>query len=373
MVFVNDLAGAQNIPMWMGHMPADVSGLTFVDVVFPAFLFIVGMAIPYAIDKRLRTDSNKIKFWQHVLLRTFGLLVLGVYMVNSSQMNNNASLISQSIWTLLLYFSAIVIWNKYPRTENKKKINIQSAARVIGVLVLILLYFLFKKGEPDSLSRMTTSWWGILGLIGWAYLVAMIFYFGTGRKLPVFLFLFSLIIVLLLRLWSVENIHGFFGWIVSQKGHVAHSLLVMSGIVTSLLLRRKDSSQMTKVSTILIWGSILLILGYFTQSFGGISKIHATPSWTFYSGGISCIVFIIVYWLVDILGIINWAKFLKPAGENPLLTYILPSIFYAVFGFNYLSEAFNIGVVGILRAILFSIFILGISSILTRKGIRMHL
>ena len=46
MVFVNDLAGTPGIPAWMGHMPANADAMSFVDVVFPAFLFIAGMSVP---------------------------------------------------------------------------------------------------------------------------------------------------------------------------------------------------------------------------------------------------------------------------------------------------------------------------------------
>ena len=47
MIFVNDLAGVshQVVPWWMRHFKADGNGMTFVDLVFPAFLFIVGMSI----------------------------------------------------------------------------------------------------------------------------------------------------------------------------------------------------------------------------------------------------------------------------------------------------------------------------------------
>lgn len=93
MVFVNDLAGVSNVPAWMKHVPPGVNGMTFVDVVFPAFLFIVGMAIPFASENRLSKNENLFAFWQHVGVRTFGLLVLGVFMVNSAEMNSEASLI----------------------------------------------------------------------------------------------------------------------------------------------------------------------------------------------------------------------------------------------------------------------------------------
>ena len=42
MIFVNDLWTLKDIPEWLGHKPADVDGIGLADVVFPAFLFIVG-------------------------------------------------------------------------------------------------------------------------------------------------------------------------------------------------------------------------------------------------------------------------------------------------------------------------------------------
>ena len=69
MIFVNDLAGAPHelVPDWMVHFSdrhRGGSGMTFVDLVFPAFLFIVGMSIPFALGSR----SNKgIPLWKTIL------------------------------------------------------------------------------------------------------------------------------------------------------------------------------------------------------------------------------------------------------------------------------------------------------------------
>src|SRR5262245_37139212 len=50
MIYVNDIAGAPDniVPPWMKHFHGK-SGMTFVDLVFPAFLFIVGMSIPFGL------------------------------------------------------------------------------------------------------------------------------------------------------------------------------------------------------------------------------------------------------------------------------------------------------------------------------------
>src|ERR1700760_1439552 len=58
MVFVNDLASVKGLPWWNYHAPAKVDAMTYVDMVFPAFLFILGMTIPIALEHGLRKNSS---------------------------------------------------------------------------------------------------------------------------------------------------------------------------------------------------------------------------------------------------------------------------------------------------------------------------
>jgi predicted acyltransferase len=181
MIFVNTLAGVRGMPAWMEHMPADVDGMTFVDVVFPAFLFIVGMSIPFAIAQRLVKGDSNWQLQKHIALRALGLIVLGVFMVNAEEgYNEQAMHMSIYLWCMLFYACAIMIWNVY-RFQNK---SIALILRIAGVIGLIVLGFVFR-GGPDGSVRLEPQWWGILGLIGWAYLIACIFYqLGKGRILP---------------------------------------------------------------------------------------------------------------------------------------------------------------------------------------------
>lgn len=52
MIFVNDLWSLQDIPAWLGHVTREADGMGLADTVFPAFLFIVGMSIPFAVASR---------------------------------------------------------------------------------------------------------------------------------------------------------------------------------------------------------------------------------------------------------------------------------------------------------------------------------
>jgi hypothetical protein len=66
----------------------------------------------------------------------------------------------------------------------------------------------------------------------------------------------------------------------------------------------------------------------------------------------------------------------KPAGENTLLTYLLPDIYAyltAFVGFTYLDRYFQTGASGVLDAVVFTFAILAVSAVLTRMRIRLQL
>src|SRR5439155_345384 len=87
MLFVTDVAGVRGAPAWMKHIePSTADGMTFVDVVFPAFLFIVGLSLPVALERRIAEAGFGVRLWGHVLSRTLGLLIIGVLMVNTESM-----------------------------------------------------------------------------------------------------------------------------------------------------------------------------------------------------------------------------------------------------------------------------------------------
>ncbi len=375
MVFVNDLIPVTGIPAWMKHAEADANMMTFVDVVFPAFLFIVGISVPLALGIRIAKGQSYGEIGKHILVRTLGLVILGVFMVNSEEMAAEPNLISKSWWDVLLYLSAVLIWNRYPRAEGTKR-HLFLGLQIVGMLTLAVLALLYPKGDGDILIGMATSWWGILGLIGWAYLLSTVVYLLFKDNIGALIGMLALFILTVVGLQSEAlNLPSFLTWLNSQALHFAHASLTLAGIIFSLLFLQSTITKTYKerINGMLIMGLFFLAGGYCLEPVGGISKLYATPSWVLYSAAICCFLFPFFFWLVDLKGITRWANFLKPAGTNPLLTYILPFIFYAMFGLTYLPEAFNEGFLGILRSILFSLFILGITSFLTKWRIMLKL
>src|SRR6202012_1099137 len=80
MIYVNDLAGAPDsagVPDWMKHAsdirPRINNGMTFVDLVFPGFLFIVGLSIPFALGRRLKEPGGWLRALPHIFIRSASL------------------------------------------------------------------------------------------------------------------------------------------------------------------------------------------------------------------------------------------------------------------------------------------------------------
>lgn len=377
MIFVNDVASVKGIPGWLKHMPSDLDGMTFVDLVFPAFLFIVGMAIPFAINKRISKGDNLIAVTRHILVRTAGLLTLGLFMVNYSSLSYDAAGISRDLWYLIVFTGAILVWNYYPSNEKK---SIFLSMRITGIIILIVMAILYRRVDGDSILWMQTSWWGILGLIGWAYLGASFVYLIFRYNVPALAGMLA--IFFLLYIGDKEGQLDFIPFIREHLwigGHFAgHVAISLAGVITSVFMIDNSYAKTSKdkIKWILSFALILYLCGYLIRPFYGISKDFATPAWGLYSSAMSAVLFIILYWIVDLKGFNKWAGFLKPAGSNPLLAYILPSIFYSflfLFNITFLAEYFGEGLPGILRSIVFSFLMLGITALLTRINIKLQL
>jgi heparan-alpha-glucosaminide N-acetyltransferase len=102
----------------------------------------------------------------------------------------------------------------------------------------------------------------------------------------------------------------------------------------------------------------------------GISKIRATPTWCLYCAAISTTLFVLIYFLADVKGLTRWAAFVRPAGSNTLLTYLLPDIFYATAGYGFLKAT---PWLGIARSVAFTFLMLACAALLTRLKVRMQL
>ena len=95
MIFVNDFWTLKNIPEWLKHTTAEVDGMGFSDIIFPLFLFIVGLSIHLSINVRINNGDKNRKIFKHIIQRSFALIVMGVFMVNYESASEYGMIISK--------------------------------------------------------------------------------------------------------------------------------------------------------------------------------------------------------------------------------------------------------------------------------------
>ena len=378
MIFVNDLASVEQAPWWMKHFPADRDGMTFVDIVFPAFLFIVGMVIPVALHRRRERLGSWVKVSGHVLTRTVSLLIIGVFMVNMHVEGKGVHL-SLPMWSLLAFAGVMLVWRAIPPEPGRARI-ISVALRMTGVVALVFLAYLYRMLDGEQVFAMRTMWWGILGLIGWAYLVSCFVYCVTRGSVTAMMC--SLWILLCIFIGDRAGLFSHWAY-VKQKVDIgtmigSHSSIVVAGLILGVVVMRPSGrTHVYRLRWAFVFGIGMAIGAVLLRPVYGISKVKATPSWCLWGIAYSCWIWAALYWFMDVRGWKGWAVFVRPAGENPLMAYILAPMFYAFFdvtGFDLYhrldSSSFP---AGLARSILFALFIVWLTGLLKRKGFRLRL
>jgi len=363
-------------PAWLGHMEADFDGMGLADWVFPGFLFIVGMAIPFAISGRIKRNEPVSRILLHIAIRTVSLMVIGILMLNSGRVNPEATSMNRNLWALLMYISVFLVWNDYPKGKHKLLFTILRAA---GVATLIFLAIIFRSGSADDPGWMITGWWGILGLIGWGYLTASLIY--VAFRDSVAWTMAAVIFFLIINILDQSGVLGFLDPVRPVLGILIQGnvpLIVLTGMFAGILIRKLKKTGDEKIILMLIvMGIISLALGFFLRKWFIISKLLATPSWGMICSGISFLVFAAIYWLADVRGLTGWADFVRPAGRHSLTTYLAPNILYHAIWMSsvpvLIYKQSSEPLVVILGSVAWALLMSGLTAILARMHIKLRL
>ena len=388
MIFVNDLAGAPHrlVPDWMVHWSDrhhnHESGMTFVDLVFPAFLFIVGMSIPFALGSRFDKGIPLWKTVLHVVVRTLALLMLGILMVNGESGGGTA-------WVIAMFLSAIFAFASIsPRGAPPESATFWKwfnlGVRIIGFAGLLYAAVIFNRRGHHILTfnplHINTSWYGILGLIGWAYFAAATVYllFRSHRTA-------LLGCVALLACFYPADREGFFEnfWPAHfvNFGEALGSLagIAVAGVLLASALVVPDKrTHSARINFALLFIGGFAFAALLTNGLYGISKNNATPSWCFWADAITGALWVVFYLFCDVKPVSLVAKPLALAGQNVLLAYLLSEMMEAVLNFLHLgnwygslSEGSLAGAIA--RSAGCGVFLLLITVGLNRVGFRLKL
>ena len=378
MIWVNDFWTLNAIPKWLKHAEGNEDFLGFSDLIFPWFLFVMGMSIPVSINHRINRGDTKILIFRHIVFRTIALVIMGLFHMNFEMYSTEFSILSKPIFVIIATFAFFMIWNKYS-IENKKTRLIFSCLRIAGALILIYLIAIYSgkdyNGKPIGFE---IHWWGILGLIGWVYIITASSFLIIKNSLLIASIFFVLCLALNIissfgiayNVFSWQNIH----WIPGNGGLQAISI---GGIIVTLLLKRYQAKKniMYFYSLLMSFGIFSLLLGFYLRSYFIISKVQGTPAWILLSLSTAIFLFIIIHWIIDFKKVSFWYNYIKVAGTATLTCYLIPYFYYNIavlFGVK-LPNVFTVGTLGLMKSFMYTALIIIITSIFVKFKLKIKI
>lgn len=364
MVFVNDFWTVIDVPHWLEHFATWEDGMGLSDIVYPMFLFAVGMSIPYAIDRRYEKGYSAESTLGHIFSRTFALLVMGTFICNQEAREMAGC---RWLWLLLSLVGFFLVWNQY-KADFKPARWLKAA----GMVLLVGLAVVYRSADGAYFEGL---WWGILGQIGWAYLFCAVAYLLCRNRqwvLPVIWIILCLVnlSVVPMRDGEVAIGHNFLADLSDAlhlgSGHTG--IMALGGMMLTLAERRVKTA---KVGVGLAAAAVLAVLGLTAHQGWIVSKNLGTLPWCLYVSAISVALYTLLR-VMESRGWTGWFKPLQPAGTATLTVYMIPYLFVALWVFALPAiPAWRCGWAGVGMCALYTAVVMGIAWVLTKCGIKL--
>jgi predicted acyltransferase len=274
--WVNALALQFEHPAW--------NGFTFYDFIFPLFLFIAGVSIPFSVNKGLENGMSKARLYGRAFIRMMILIALGI-------LDKNAP---------VPFFD----WHQI---------------RFVGVLQRI--------GFAGFFTTILYLNFNTKGRIAWVASL-LLFYYAAMFLIPVPGYGAGDL--------SIEgNLHG---WIdrnflpgrLLQKIYDENGLLTqfpalcltVLGTLASDIFRNETFSDHTKLRNLIVSGLICVGVGMLWSLHFPINKHLWSSSFILLTGGMSFLSAALFYWIIDILKYRKWTLFFTVIGMNSITIYM---------------------------------------------------
>ncbi len=270
---------------WMSSQlhHSDWNGFTFYDLIFPLFIFIAGVSMPYSIGKQLANQPSKNQVLKSLFKRAFILIILGTIV------------------------NGLFKWQGYENTR---------IASVLGRIALSCLFagiiFIY-----TDLKTQIFIFFGIL--IGYFLLMNYVPVpnFGAGiltkeGNLSAYLDRLFLPGKLHRKVYDPEGL-------LSTLPAICNALL---GIFTGKLLQSTSIAGFKKVAIMSAFGIICISLAWLWNPFFPINKIMWTSSFVLCSGGFSLLFMAFFYLIIDVLANKFWIPPFVWIGMNSITIYM---------------------------------------------------
>ncbi len=382
MVLVNNPGSWEHIYDPLEHAPWH--GLTPTDWIFPFFLFIVGVAIPIALGKRIGEGVTAKVYWK-VVSRSLLIFALGLSMsvVPFFQFaaTDAPDSLKMLIWVLMTAGMLLLLLRKF-----------MTAGILIGLSVVGIVGMSLGGYNVVAYNFATMRIPGVLQRIAVCYLITSLIFLHTSWKQQL-----GLSAVLLFGYWLIMtvvpvpgcevttindkacNLAAWLDRTILTEDHMWRSAKVfdpegllstipaivttISGVLTGSWLMRSDKGQVTsdeksspryeggvasasddgvvlsdnssfiihhsslnKVSGLFGVGLVLLAAGLIWNSYFPMNKALWTSSYVLAATGLALLVLGFCYWLIDIKGYRRWAWPFEVFGANALALFVFSGI-----------------------------------------------
>ncbi|HUU28528.1 MAG TPA: DUF5009 domain-containing protein [archaeon] len=264
---------------WLAHQVDHVAwqGCVLWDLIQPSFIFIVGVAMPFAFAVRQERGEKRGQIFKHVWKRSLILLLLGVgrVCIFRNELVFDMTTVLQQI--AVAYFFAFFVLGRGIKVQF-----------LVASLILLTDWALFQ-------------FWPGVGPAGpWAKNVN----FHSAVELWVF---------------GSLSPGGYAGF--NAFGSIA---TVIFGVMAGELLR-KEIGEIPKVAFLALAGIAGIVIGVLLNPVVPVIKRIWTPSWTIYSAGWGSLLLAVFYWVIEVLGKRKWCFIFMVVGMNSITIYMLVS------------------------------------------------
>lgn len=311
MIVVSNLSAWTDTPRFPTLTHAEWNGCTLVDLIFPFFIFIVGVTSVFSLDKRVKTGESLVRLYKHILIRTTLLFFIGLVACSDFicgwlfQSICPPGETQKSIWAIFLS----------PPTDSDTYYSSLSNLRIMGVLQRIALVYLVV-----SLLLVHTRWRvqamvaGALLLLYWALMSLPGFHLEPGKDLGAFI---DRAIFGEAHLWRFTQ-----NWdpegLLSTLPAIATGLF---GALTGHWLRSQHDRRDTLIG-LFLFGFLGIVVGSAWGYVFPLNKHLWTSSFAVYTAGYALMFLAAWYWLTDVKQVqAVWAMPFIWLGMNPLLAY----------------------------------------------------
>lgn len=284
-VTISKMAGPGWLETQMHHVKWE--GFRFMDLVFPLFMFISGVAIPYSIRSRIEKNVPPRKIIKKVFFRLIALIILGI-LYNGTFKNGFADGRIASVLGQIgiAYFFASLI-SVYFKSLRSLLIWLAAILASIGIIQLLI-------PVPGIGAGVLTPEGCINGYIDRMLL--------PGRL---------------------------YGKVFDPEGilcSVSATGITLMGTIAGTILRKKDKSDWLKIGWLITAGVTSVVLALLFSTFYPVIKSCWTSTFNLLAGGISFLLLALFYLIIDHWGFKLWAFYFRIIGMNSIFIYLFSEI-----------------------------------------------